>query len=62
MDFNALLLKYGNNIFKVDDEDELGVFMHLGGYKLHVRKDDLSLVEGTSVSEFRPLIDSVKKL
>lgn len=62
MDINALLLLHGNKRFKVDAEDELGVFMHLDGYKIHVRKDDVSLAEGMSISDFRPLIDSFKKL
>lgn len=62
MDINALLVKHGNMTFQVDTEDELGVFMHLEGYKIHVRQDDVSLAMGMPVSEFHPLIDSWQKV
>jgi hypothetical protein len=62
MDINAILLVHGNETFKVDSEDELGVFMHIGEYKIHVRKDDVSLAKGMLVNQFHPLIDSFKRL
>jgi hypothetical protein len=61
MDINALILLHGNKRFKVDTQDDLGVFMHVDGYKLHVRQNDVSLVQGLSISEFYPLIDSFQK-
>ena len=36
--------------------------MHVDGYKLHVRQNDVSLVQGLSISEFHPLIDSFQKV
>lgn len=62
LDINALLIKHGNKIFKVDAEDELDVFMHIEGYKIHVRQDDVSLVMGMPISEFHPLIDGLQKV
>jgi hypothetical protein len=62
MDINSIIRTYGNKIFKVDAEDELGVFMHVGEYKVHVRKDDVNLAEGMKIRAFFPLIDSFKKI
>jgi hypothetical protein len=62
MDINSILLTHGNKTFKADTEDELGVFMHVGEYKIHVRKDDASLAMGMLVNEFHPLIDSFEKI
>ena len=60
MDISTLLTLHGNKTFKIDAEDELGVFMHLDGYKIHVRQDDVSLAKGLLMTEFHPLIDSFK--
>lgn len=62
MDINALLILHGNKTFTVDAEDELGVIMQLDGYKIHVRKDDVSLATGMSISECHPLIYNLQKL
>lgn len=62
MDMNALLIKHGNKAFKVDSEDELGVFMLVEGYKVQVRQDDASLVLGMPLSEFQPLIVGLQKV
>jgi hypothetical protein len=62
MDINTLILLHGSMTFKVDAEDESGVFMHIDGYRLHVRRDDVSLAQGLSMSEFHPLIDSFIKV
>jgi len=62
MDINALLIKHGNKTFRVDAEDDLGVFMHVEGYKIHVRQDDVSLVTGLPISECHPLIDGLQKV
>jgi len=62
MDISSIILIHGNRTFKIDTEDELGVYMHVGEYKIHVRKDDVNLAEGMKMSAFLPLIDSVKKI
>lgn len=61
MDINALIVLHGNKKFKVDAQDELGGFMQVDGYKIHVRKDDVNLVEGMSISDIHPLIDKLQK-
>jgi hypothetical protein len=62
MEINGLILLHGNKTFKVDTQEKLGGFMHVDGYKLHVRQNDVSLVQGLSISEFHPLIDSFQKV
>jgi hypothetical protein len=62
MDINALLLLHGNKTFKIDAEDEFGVFMFIDGYKLHLRQDDVCLATGMQLSEFHPLIISLQKV
>jgi hypothetical protein len=62
MDINSLLLQHGNKTFQVDAEDDLGVFMFVDGYKIHIRQNDVSLAQGLPICEFHPLIDSVKKI
>lgn len=53
---------HGNKTFKIDAEDDLGVFMHVGDYKIHVRNDDVNLVKGMKMHAFFPLIDSFEKI
>jgi hypothetical protein len=62
MDINTLLIMHGNKTFKADAEDELGVFMFVDGYKIHVRQDDVSLVMGKPLREFYPLINGLQKV
>lgn len=62
MNITVLLNKHGNETFKVDAEDELGVFMYVDGFKIHVRKDDVNLVTGMPLREFHPLIDGLQKV
>ena len=61
MHINALLVLHGNKTFKVDAEDELGVYMHVDGFRLYIRQDDVSLAKGMPISEFHPFINSVQK-
>jgi hypothetical protein len=49
MDINELILLHGHKTFKVDTQDELGVFKHVDGYKLHVCQNDVSLVKGLTI-------------
>jgi len=62
MGINTLLIEHGNKTFKIDAKDELGVFMHVEGYKIHIRQDDVSLVMGKLLSEFHPLINGLQKV
>ena len=62
MDINAFVLQHGNKTFQVDAEDELGGVMHVEGYKIHIRQDDINLANGMLISECHPLIDSLKKV
>ncbi|PKG92903.1 hypothetical protein [Paraglaciecola sp. MB-3u-78] len=61
MEINGLILLHGNKTFKVDTQDKLVVFMHVDGYKRHVRQNNVSLVQGLSISEFHILVDSFQK-
>lgn len=62
MDINGLILQHGHERFKVDTLDELGGVMHLDGYKIHIRQDDVSLANGMLISECHPLINNLQKL
>tara|TARA_R110000751_G_scaffold15290_2_gene49371 strand:+ start:67870 stop:68058 length:189 start_codon:yes stop_codon:yes gene_type:complete len=61
LNIGAIIIKHGNEIFKVDAEDDLGVFMHVEGFKIHVRQDDVNLARGMPLKEFHPLIDSLQE-
>ncbi|MGS2720759.1 hypothetical protein [Paraglaciecola aestuariivivens] len=61
MDINALILKYGDKKFVIDDTDELGSVMHLDEYKILIRHDDVGLANGMLIKDVYPLINSLKK-
>ncbi|MBU3004037.1 hypothetical protein [Paraglaciecola arctica] len=62
MNISSILVKHGNELFKVDAKDEFGVFMHVDGFKIHVRQYDVNLVTGMPLRECYPLIDSLQKV
>lgn len=57
MDYNGLVLKYGALPFYPDEKDDSGAYMLLDEYKIHVRRDDVSIVIGLPVKEILPLIN-----
>ncbi len=62
MKLQNLIKQYAQTLFTPDGQDESGVYMVVGDYRLHVRNDDAVLIKGMPLSDVWALVDNVTQL